>query len=309
MDKIPVYLIHGSLGSGKTTVLNRLIGSGVFNNAVVVENEYADYNFDKDMIVGKTKVFGVSGGCICCSSGQELFDALHEIGGAKGNGPLFIETTGVASSVRLVRQLMLSGEFEDKYELVRNILVLDILEDDLRVIMKEKALDVVMADLVILNKADLASADVVEEFKHFIGTVSDALVFVTEYGAVDADMVRSVSKSRADRVLLDNMGCFSGDGADHSKDILYQVIYPTVKIAAEELISEIKSSCARSGMEITRIKGVCTDPAGKRFSIQATKSNHAILPVTGGHDDVLVMIGKNVTKENIRPLMLRLCKN
>ncbi len=308
MNKIKTYLIHGALGSGKTTLLRKLMESKVFSSAVVIENEYANYNFDKDIISEEIKIYDVSGGCICCSSGRELFDTLNKIAKEKGIESLFIETTGVASSAQLIKQLLLSSEFDERYELTRNIYILDVLEDSLDSIKKEKVLDLAMADVIILNKTDLVLENKTQELKNFIQTVSDSHIITTTYGKVEPSLIHSDTKSKADRVLLDNLSNLSNYFVDHSKATLYQVLYPTKLIAESDLIQMLHLTRQNPDVEIFRIKGVFTNENNKRFSVNATRNHQEIAPLSQGpQNDVLVIIGKNITRDRIQALEKRLC--
>ncbi len=311
MDKIPTYLIHGSLGSGKTTLLNKLLKSDAFKDSIVIENEYADYNFDRRIIgseAAEIKVFGVSGGCICCSPGQELFDALRSVSKEKRPGNLFIETTGVASSVQLIKQLMLSSDFDGHYSLVRNVFVLDMLEDSLESVKERKMLDIAMADVIILNKADLVPESKAEAFKSAIKGISDALIIATSYGDADPNLIRSDAKSKADAVLLDNIGTIENYFIDHSKDVLYQVIYPSKRISGPALTGAIAAARNDSSMDIARIKGTFTGPDGMKMFISGTRNNCEIKPAADDSaDNVLILIGKNVTKDNVKDAIGGLC--
>lgn len=65
MKKISTYLIHGSLGSGKTTLLKNILRIPEFKKSVVIENEFANYNVDKELLDDcQVKILDVSGGCV-----------------------------------------------------------------------------------------------------------------------------------------------------------------------------------------------------------------------------------------------------
>ena len=73
IKKIPVHIITGFLGAGKTTFLNELIKSQQPERIVVIENEMGDTNIDGALVVGGAdSVVELTAGCICCSLNDEL---------------------------------------------------------------------------------------------------------------------------------------------------------------------------------------------------------------------------------------------
>ena len=108
--------------------------------------------------------------------------------------------------------------------------------------------------------------------------------------------------------MLNNLQSVSDYFVDHSKTTLYQVLYPTKQISDNELIKLIDLIKKNPDIEIFRIKGAFTNPDGQRLSINATKTHHEITPLIGGSKkDVLVIIGKNLIRDNVGELEKQLC--
>ena len=96
--KIPVHIITGFLGSGKTTFLNHFLKSKNNERIVVIENEIGKINIDGATLVTNTNdIIELTAGCICCSLNDELFDVLEELYVKKDEiDRILIETTGIA---------------------------------------------------------------------------------------------------------------------------------------------------------------------------------------------------------------------
>ncbi len=78
--KIPVHIITGFLGSGKTTFLNYFLKMQKDEKIVVIENEIGKINIDGASFVSNvSQVVVLSSGCICCSLNDELFEVLEEL--------------------------------------------------------------------------------------------------------------------------------------------------------------------------------------------------------------------------------------
>ncbi len=159
--KIPVTLIGGYLGAGKTTLVNHLLRNADGGRLAVLVNEFGELPIDADLIVAhEGNLISLSGGCICCSFGSDLLAALMQL---KDRGDaidhLLIETSGVALPQSIVQSLALLPD-----------LVLDgvIVVADAETI-EQRASDRYMgdtvlaqlahADIIVLNKSDLVSPE------------------------------------------------------------------------------------------------------------------------------------------------------
>ena len=78
--KLPVTVIGGYLGSGKTTLINHLLRNNNNQKLAILVNEFGDLPIDQDLILEKSeRVMALTGGCVCCSFGGDLSDALDRI--------------------------------------------------------------------------------------------------------------------------------------------------------------------------------------------------------------------------------------
>jgi G3E family GTPase len=158
---VPVTLIGGYLGAGKTTLVNNLLRHASGRRLAILVNEFGELPIDADLIEARDgNLISISGGCICCSFGSDLIAALIQLEKRSAViDHLLIETSGVALPRSIVQSLsLLPG------------LVLDgvIILADGETIM-ERAHDRYMsdtvlqqladADMVLLNKTDLISGE------------------------------------------------------------------------------------------------------------------------------------------------------
>ncbi len=123
-DKIALYLVNGALGAGKTTLVDFLVQQPEFAGARVIENEFASESVDSCTLAQRVdEVATIAGECICCSSGEELIDILHNFA-ISGKAPVIIESTGVANTLRVVEKL-LAGDTFMQYDLKQSLYVVD----------------------------------------------------------------------------------------------------------------------------------------------------------------------------------------
>lgn len=100
---IPLTVIGGFLGAGKTTYLNRLIQGGLPQDALIVVNDFGDINIDAELIDYRDdNVMQLSNGCICCTLGGTLAEQLAQALRIRATpGVILIEASGVADPARI----------------------------------------------------------------------------------------------------------------------------------------------------------------------------------------------------------------
>jgi G3E family GTPase len=108
MVPVPILLVAGFLGAGKTTVVNHLLAHAEGRRIAAVVNDFGAINIDAELIVGASDgVVSLSNGCICCSLEGDLLRTLATLL-RRDPRPEFIviETSGVADPSDIVRNLM-----------------------------------------------------------------------------------------------------------------------------------------------------------------------------------------------------------
>lgn len=105
---MPVGLISGFLGAGKTTLINRLLDAGLLEGAALVINEFGEAGIDHMLVeAAQEDVVELSGGCVCCTIRSSLSDTL--LGLMERTLPpsrILIETTGLADPVPILQVLL-----------------------------------------------------------------------------------------------------------------------------------------------------------------------------------------------------------
>ena len=79
-DAIPITVLTGFLGSGKTTVLRHLLGLGALNRTLVLVNEFGEVGLDHELLapIDDDTLVAVDSGCICCTIRADLVRTLNE---------------------------------------------------------------------------------------------------------------------------------------------------------------------------------------------------------------------------------------
>jgi G3E family GTPase len=158
---VPVTLISGYLGAGKTTLVNTMLRNAAGRRLAVLVNEFGSLSIDADLIVARDgNLISISGGCICCSFGSDLVAALIEIRGRKQPiDQILIETSGVALPGAIVQSLaLLPGLVLDGVIVLADAETIEARADD-RYMGDTVRTQLAAADVIVLNRIDLVTPE------------------------------------------------------------------------------------------------------------------------------------------------------
>lgn len=161
--KTPVVLVTGFLGSGKTTLISRLLEHPDTGETAVIVNELGEIGIDHHLLrrVDERTVL-LANGCVCCVLRGDLADELRDLLDRRdlGEVPHFdrvvVETTGVADPTPIVMTLLSDPVVRNHYELQSVVATVDGVHG-LRGV--ESVKQVAIADRLVITKPDVASAE------------------------------------------------------------------------------------------------------------------------------------------------------
>ena len=196
---MPVSVLTGFLGSGKTTVLNHLTQQSALSRTLVLINEFGEIGLDHELVTYSKDdvVIEMSSGCLCCTIRGDLARTLREAPGrfAREGKPWFdrvvIETTGLADPAPILHTLMTDPAVARRYRLDAVIATVDTVNgDDTLHRQVESVKQAAMADRLLLTKADLADCDVLGRLQKRLRILNPAAPqFIVDNGAVDPSLL------------------------------------------------------------------------------------------------------------------------
>lgn len=150
---IPVTVVTGFLGAGKTTLVNRWLGEVAKGDIAVIVNEHGAIGVDAELLAARVEMLvEIAGGCVCCSTQAELVRALGRIA-KSGPKRILVETSGAASPAGVIRAVR-----GDDVRLDGIVTVVDGRKSDID---QDLAIEQIgYADIVVLSRADAAKAAV-----------------------------------------------------------------------------------------------------------------------------------------------------
>ena len=293
-DKIALYLVNGALGAGKTTLVDFLVQQPEFAGARVVENEFASESIDSCTLAQRVdEVATIAGECICCSSGEELVDILHNFA-ISGRAPVIIESTGVANTLRVVEKL-LAGDIFEQYDLKQSLYVVDGAEARTDGLAEALLAEARAADIVLISKLDLLAEN---DRQQLIATLSQqGLTKVARMDHGKFDLAQLASESRIlDYLLLHE------PAENAAENVLnYSVIDVSGLAISSEKIEKIWASL-RDKYALRRMKGAVADD--EIFHIEATPQQMQVTRGAADESLKLVVIGERA-REITRAVIMK----
>jgi G3E family GTPase len=162
---IPVHVVSGALGSGKTTILSRLLAANGLRSTAIIVNEFAKISIDHLLLpFGKDdEVIPLAGGCLCCQSHADFLKALHRLALTKvrSAGQSFeqvaVETSGLARADEVFAGIRDDSILATHFIPGLVIACVDPLwQDGLTGAEYDAGQAIACADKIVITKADLA---------------------------------------------------------------------------------------------------------------------------------------------------------
>src|SRR5580700_10844632 len=188
--RIPVTVVTGFLGSGKTTLIRELLGKPEGADTAVVVNEYGEAGIDNALLRASSDATVLLGnGCICCTVRTDLQESLRTLFAdrARGAVPSFrrviIETSGLADPGPVLQTFASDRALGQEFHLQALIAVIDAPNGARNLASAPEAREqVALADRIVLTKTDLADpADLIAQ----LTALSAATVERAVNGAID----------------------------------------------------------------------------------------------------------------------------
>lgn len=178
-ETLPVTVVTGFLGAGKTTLVNHWLAQVQRGDVAVIVNEHGAVGIDGELLAARASVLiELSGGCICCTTHAELVDALDNLARSEPRPKrILIETSGAASPAGVVRAIVAGGR--------SGVLALDGVITAFDATRVESTLthdlaheQLGYADVVVLTRADVCNGETIEATTQQLAAYNRAAVFV-----------------------------------------------------------------------------------------------------------------------------------
>lgn len=256
-DRLPVTIISGYLGAGKTTLVNHMLRTADGARIAVLVNEFGELPIDEDLIEARDDaLISIAGGCICCSFGSDLAAALQNLSTFDPKPDhIVIEASGVAlpaaiaNTVDLLDGLRVAGicVLADALN-IRKMAQDDYIGDTI-----ERQLG--DGDLVALTKSDLVPEPILKDVTNWLS-----------HRWPDARLVTATNGKLPNSILL---GSFPSEmarvTAPHA-DAMYQSILMSFETPCDA--TALSKKLQDPALGLIRAKGYVPDLSGRQALIQ-----------------------------------------
>jgi len=159
-SRVPVTVLTGFLGSGKTTLVNRILTENHGKRIAVVENEYNEISIDRDLVVSEAEeIVEMNNGCLCCMVRGDLMVALRNLlKRVEKFDYILIETSGLTDPGPVAQTFIMDEYLKERVRLDGIVTLVDSKHVWLHIDEREELREqIAFADVVLLNKTDLVS--------------------------------------------------------------------------------------------------------------------------------------------------------
>src|SRR6201984_1861138 len=118
-DRVPVTVLTGFLGAGKTPLLNHILTANHGKRIAVIENEFGEIGVDQELVINaEEEIFEMNNGCICCRVRGDLIRILGNLMKRKDRFDyIMIETTGLADPAPVAQTFFVDDEMKTRMAL------------------------------------------------------------------------------------------------------------------------------------------------------------------------------------------------
>jgi G3E family GTPase len=326
--RVPVTILTGYLGSGKTTLVNHILSDKTHGKKIaIIENEFGDVGIDDALMAKNAKeqveeeIIEMMNGCICCTVRQDLVVVLRKFSERMKQGKLkkldcvLIETTGMADPAPVAQTFFVDDEVKENFRLDGIVTLIDAkhveqhLDEEKAEGQENEAVEqVAFADRMILNKTDLVTEDdLVRVEKRLKSMNSSAGIIRSERSAVSVDNVLDIRAFDLKKTVeMDPEFLNTENEHEHDATVSSVSVIEKRPLDLDAIQRWFNYMLVNRGTDLYRMKGVLNVAnSDERFMFQAV---HMIF--NGNFDEPwqadetresrFVFIGKNLDHDELR---------
>ena len=283
MLPVPVTIVSGFLGAGKTTLVNNILSGDHGLSIAVIVNDVGTINVDAELLAGKSDgMVSLKNGCVCCSMRPDLVQHVGELVGARNPDHIVVEASGVSEPGNIVRTLgypeLLETVFVNAVVTVIDAEQFPDLAGTSRHLANEQLAE---ADIVILNKSDLVD---VEELDQLISRCRSpgSLVYACSFADLPAELLFLETKQ---------IRTASARHGHARTPTMFET--RSWKPLAPVDLAVLRDAIRALPPEVFRVKGFVTcKVTGHSWLLQKVGTRTSFKAVSAAREDALVLIGE-----------------
>jgi len=214
-QRVPVTVVTGFLGSGKTTLINHILEGQHGRKVAVIVNEFGEVGIDGQLMIsdGEEQLVEFNNGCLCCTVRGDLVRTLEGLMQRADLDAVLVETTGLADPAPVASTFIVADEIKSNFNLDAFVTVVDALNLQRNLMDSHEAQEqVAFADIILINKTDLVSLEEIKKIEQQIRALNPiAKIYYTEFSVVDLPLILGTkafdleAKLEVDPAFLDDL--------------------------------------------------------------------------------------------------------
>ena len=267
-SKIPVTILTGYLGSGKTTFVNYLLRENHGHKFAIIENEFGEVGIDDGLVLQTDEeVIEMMNGCICCTVRQDLVKTIKKLVETKREkfNHIIIETTGLADPAPVAQTFFVDEGMSTLCSLDSIITFIDakftaqhLDEEKPEGVENEAHEQVAFADVLVLNKTDLVSPEELEEIKNKLKSINvHAPIIEAQYSKVPIEKIIDIKAFDLEKTLEMDDGFLDTDAEHHHDSSISSFgIHVEGEFDVDKLNQWLGKLMMERGADLYRSKGI-----------------------------------------------------
>jgi len=264
-NMVPVTILTGFLGSGKTTLVNRILKEQHGHRIAVIENEFGEAGVDNEILLHDTdeQIIEMNNGCICCTVRGDLIRILGNLKRRRDSGELkfdrvIIETTGMANPGPVAQTFFIDEAIGNYYLLDSVITLVDARHAQSQLDEFHEAQEQVgFADRILLSKTDLVSEEEQETLrKRLVKMNPRAPINSVHFGNAPIDEILDIRGFNLNGVLELDPAFLEEDHHEHNEHVRSFVFRSDRPFDGAKLEEFLSGLIQIYGPDMLRYKGV-----------------------------------------------------
>ena len=299
---IKVDVISGFLGSGKTTLVKKLLQVHQKEKVVLIENEFGDIGIDGELIEREGfEVFEISSGCICCIMQKDFVQMLARIIKEFHPERIIIEPTGISILSEII-DILRKPEFSSLLQINSLVTVVDSVNylQQCEVFGEFFEDQITNASVLTLSKSQLVDSETIDKIISSLREFNqDGEIISKPWDALGPEEFESLLDGQAD---LDFSDILHTDYKPCSENEFEALALKTSRAFSQE---ELELSLSRLSQpqygQVLRGKGFLKSPQGF-LDFSYTNGQFTVSPSKFKSSGKLCLIGKNLKEKEIKDL-------
>ena len=313
--RVPVTVVTGFLGSGKTTLVNFILSENHGKRIAVIENEFGEIGIDDALVIdAEEEIFEMNNGCICCTVRGDLIRILGTLMKRRDKFDyILVETTGLADPAPVAQTFFVDEEIRTQLRLDAIVTVVDakhlaihLFEEKEEGIENEALEQLAFADRVLINKVDLVNEEELLLVEKQIRSINAGASLVrTQMSKVDLDWVLNARAFELSRVLEVDPQFLEESEHMHDQSITSVGIEVDGLVDLEKINDWLGWLLREKGTEIFRMKGILNiNGSENRFVFQGVHMLFDGQPDRAWRTDEtrvnkMIFIGRNLDRDDL----------